>query len=116
MPLPKPKKGEEQDAYMARCMHEAYGSDAPPDRTQEQAVAMCFQALSHRNKKDGDNLRRQVEPPDPDQDNRDDWISDCVDQLMDEDDNLDENDAAERCSLMWEEASVPRSGLRHKTH
>src|SRR5215471_16745972 len=44
MPLPKPHKGEAQDAFMARCMHEAYGSGAPEDRTQEQAVAMCYSA------------------------------------------------------------------------
>jgi HK97 family phage prohead protease/HK97 family phage major capsid protein len=42
MPLPTPRKGEKQDDFMARCMHEAYGSGAPEDRTQEQAVAMCF--------------------------------------------------------------------------
>jgi HK97 family phage prohead protease len=43
MPLPKPRKGEKQDAFMARCMHEAYGANAPADRTQDQAVAMCLQ-------------------------------------------------------------------------
>ena len=42
MPLPKPRKGEAQDDFMQRCMHEAYGDNAPEDRTQEQAVAMCL--------------------------------------------------------------------------
>lgn len=41
MPLPKPRKDEEQDAFISRCMAEAYGDDAPKDRTQDQAVAMC---------------------------------------------------------------------------
>jgi hypothetical protein len=41
MPL-KPGKDESQSDFMARCMHETYGSDAPPDRTQEQAVAICY--------------------------------------------------------------------------
>ena len=44
MPLPKPKTGESQSDFIGRCMSEAYGADAPKDRTQEQAVAMCHQA------------------------------------------------------------------------
>jgi HK97 family phage prohead protease len=52
MPLPKPRKDETQDEFMARCMHEAYGPDAPSDRTQEQAVAMCAQTWRDRNKPD----------------------------------------------------------------
>src|SRR5215471_15376973 len=43
MPLPKPKKGQSQSDFMHACMSEAYGPDAPKDRTQEQAVAMCMQ-------------------------------------------------------------------------
>jgi HK97 family phage prohead protease/HK97 family phage major capsid protein len=41
MPM-KPRTGESQDDFMARCMHETYGSDAPADRTQDQAVAICM--------------------------------------------------------------------------
>jgi HK97 family phage prohead protease len=50
MPLPKPRKDEKQDDFISRCMHEAYGANAPADRTQEQAVAMCHQAWRDRNK------------------------------------------------------------------
>jgi HK97 family phage prohead protease len=50
MPLPKPRKGEEQSDYMSRCMHEAFGEGAPADRTQEQAVAMCMDAWRNRDK------------------------------------------------------------------
>jgi HK97 family phage prohead protease/HK97 family phage major capsid protein len=52
MPLPKPHKGESQDAFMGRCMHEAYGDNAPEGRTQDQAVAMCFQAWRDKDKAD----------------------------------------------------------------
>ena len=44
MPLPKVKPGQSQADYMASCMHEAFGDDAPESRTQEQAVAMCMSA------------------------------------------------------------------------
>jgi HK97 family phage prohead protease len=44
MPLPKPRKGQSQSDFMAACMHEAFGSDAPKDRTQQQAIAMCMGA------------------------------------------------------------------------
>jgi HK97 family phage prohead protease len=52
MPLPKPRKNETQDEFMARCMHEAYGANAPSDRTQEQAVAMCMTAWRDRKPSD----------------------------------------------------------------
>ena len=58
MPLPKPRKGESQSDFVGRCMHEAYGPDAPADRTQEQAVAMCHQAWRDRNKPDKGIINR----------------------------------------------------------
>jgi HK97 family phage prohead protease/HK97 family phage major capsid protein len=62
MPLPKPKAGEKQDAFMSRCMSEAYGTGAPSDRTQEQAVAMCFSAWreAHGGKKPSGKSIEQV--------------------------------------------------------
>ena len=63
MPLPKPRKGQSQDDYMKICMHEAYGSDAPPDRTQEQAVAMCLSEF--RSGKKADDPYGDVEYADP---------------------------------------------------
>jgi HK97 family phage prohead protease len=58
MPLPKPRKGESQSDFIGRCMHEAYGANAPADRTQEQAVAMCHQAWRDRNKPDKGIINR----------------------------------------------------------
>src|SRR5262245_8709 len=117
MPLPKPHKGEEQDAFMARCMHEAYGSDAPPDRTQEQAVAMCMSAWRDAHpasapapKKTALELRRQVlvpiarDAPDPDDgESHDDYIDRCVSEMTENDDGLDEADAQEACEMAWQD-------------
>ena len=38
MPIPKPKSGESENAYIGRCMRELEGDDKP----QEQKLAMCF--------------------------------------------------------------------------
>src|SRR5215831_10426107 len=85
MPLPKPHKGEAQDAFMSRCMHEAYGADAPSDRTQEQAVAMCFDAWRSKDK------RNKQEP--------DLSLEDCPDPEEDE----SENEYLDRCMAEMEE-------------
>jgi hypothetical protein len=39
MPVPTPKEGEKQDAFMERCMHEVSKN---PDRTNKQNVAICL--------------------------------------------------------------------------
>lgn len=39
MPVPKPRSGEKQDDFMARCMHEVSKN---PDRPQKQNVAICM--------------------------------------------------------------------------
>jgi HK97 family phage prohead protease len=63
MPLPKPRKGEAQDDFMQRCMDEAYGDNAPEDRTQEQAVAMCLNTWREAHgKKAGDDKDDGKEP------------------------------------------------------
>jgi HK97 family phage major capsid protein/HK97 family phage prohead protease len=108
MPLPKPKKGESQDDFVSRCMSEAYGSDAPDDRTQEQAVAMCMQAWRDRNKAmqkshktrevDLDNL------PEPEKgDEYDGFMERCMGDTSDlESDELDSLEDA--CDALWAEA------------
>lgn len=40
MPVPKPKKNEDQDAFISRCVSTLHDED--PDRPNEQIVAMCF--------------------------------------------------------------------------
>lgn len=40
MPLPKPRKGEEQNKFISRCV--SFVKRDKPSTPQEQAVAMCF--------------------------------------------------------------------------
>src|SRR5215510_13131022 len=132
MPLPKPHKGEAQDAFMARCMHEAYGSDAPEDRTQEQAVAMCFQAWRDKDKKQMADaevqriiklwckiIEKQVDIPEPeDGESKEDFMSRCVDEL----DQLEDPDAEDACEMAWEDyaegedRAAAKNGLVIKQH
>lgn len=120
MPLPTPRKGEEQDAFIGRCMSEAYGSDAPSDRTQEQAVAMCHQAWrdAHGGKKpkgEAASVTKQDDmTPDPDED-----YNDFMDRCSAEMD-------ADECQEIWDEtqnggdraakAKQPAVPVLHKTH
>ena len=119
MPLPKPHKGEEQDAFMARCMHEAYGPDAPSDRTQEQAVAMCFSQWREgpdSGKSNKQDFADDAETPEPDEDeSEDDFMDRCMDEMMDQDD-IGEDDAMEACQLAWEDARAVKDGVQRKTH
>jgi len=41
MPVPQPHKGEKEDDFMERCMHEVSSN---PDRTNDQNVAICKDA------------------------------------------------------------------------
>jgi HK97 family phage prohead protease/HK97 family phage major capsid protein len=103
MPLPRPHKDEKQDAFMARCMHEAYGSDAPSDRTQEQAVAMCFSQW--REAHGGSAPKKQNGCPEPgDGESHEEYIDRCS----------EDNDESD-CEMKWRE-SRSASGIVHKTH
>jgi HK97 family phage prohead protease/HK97 family phage major capsid protein len=110
MPLPKPHKGESQDDFMGRCMHEAYGPDAPSDRTQEQAVAMCYQAWRDKDKGDP---KKQLEPDDGE--SFEDFFDRCMDEIDDEDacqliwDNSDNAGAGEYCGMK-------QNSVLRKTH
>jgi len=140
MPLPKPRKDEKQDAFMARCMHEAYGTGAPEDRTQEQAVAMCFNAWREAHggsapksadadlgasaprvtaKQDDDQVDRDV--PDPEEgESESDFMDRCTDELADEWGMEDDPDRAENlCRMAWEDSQERASGMHRviqKTH
>lgn len=48
MPIPTPHKGEKQDDFMERCMHEASQN---PDRTNDQNVAICMDAWRNKDSK-----------------------------------------------------------------
>jgi HK97 family phage prohead protease/HK97 family phage major capsid protein len=97
MPM-KPRKGESQSDFMARCMHEVYGPDAPDDRTQEQAVAICFNywrtehgGSKMRTKQDtADDLDAAADTIDPEEgEDYDDYVDRCVDDIMESYDGLD---------------------------
>ena len=113
MPIPKPKKGEQQDAYMARCMHEASTS---PDRTNEQNVAICLETWragpdKKTAKQDGDD---DMDIPDPDDDETEnDFLDRCVDELTDNNENLNEDDALDRCQMAWDDRAAPAN--MHRT-
>lgn len=47
MPMPKPRKGESQDTFMSRCMHE---SDLPTEGNQR--LAACFTAWRRKEAED----------------------------------------------------------------
>src|SRR5262252_588822 len=129
MPLPKPHKGESQDDFMARCMHEAYGSGAPSDRTQEQAVAMCFDAWRSEHGGEAPPAKALFGPedcPDPEDDeNQDDYMDRCVEEVLQEvesevsDDQ--QEDAENACDQKWNEyvhnSFKQKPGVAHfKTH
>ena len=54
MPLPTPKPGEKQDAYVSRCISVATGHEKakPKDkrRPAKQVQAMCFERYRQRGK------------------------------------------------------------------
>ena len=132
MPLPKPHKGESKDDFISRCMHEAYGPDAPPDRTQEQAVAMCMSAwrqehggeppkkatvagiIARWHERFGADppkailqLLAKSEPgvPDPEPgEDEDDFIERCVDEVTADDDSVSDDEAESLCEMAWEES------------
>jgi HK97 family phage prohead protease/HK97 family phage major capsid protein len=118
MPLPKPRKDEEQSAFISRCMGEAYGDDAPDDRTQEQAVAMCHQAWRDKDKS-APPRTRQAEDMQPEVDEtEDEFLDRCIDEIDDED----------ACQLIWDnsdnadnentddDGERSAGGIKHKTH
>ena len=130
MPLPKPKDGEKQDAFMQRCMSEAYGSDAPSDRTQEQAVAMCFSQWreAHGGKKPSDKMmpfyiamwKRILASPayrakitildtstPASGESEESFMARCTKELTAGNSTLSERDAADACRLTWSDFSKP---------
>jgi HK97 family phage prohead protease/HK97 family phage major capsid protein len=114
MPLPKPRKGESQDDFIGRCMHEAFGDDAPADRTQEQAVAMCMQAWRDKEKQ-YDDFDDDVDVPEPDdEEGHSDFMDRCVDELANGDAMMDEDEATDACQMAWENRGA--KDVTRKTH
>jgi HK97 family phage prohead protease len=110
MPL-KPRKGETQDAFTARCMTELNQSGT--DRPQEQKVAICLQAWRDKDKQlsrdsgnGGGNGDDDEDMPDPDDyDDYDEFLPDCMDAGFDED----------TCRSTYREGKKA-TDIVHKTH
>jgi HK97 family phage major capsid protein/HK97 family phage prohead protease len=114
-----PHKGESQSDFMSRCMSETYGSDAPKDRTQEQAVAICYSywrdAHGGEKPKSADEVKRiialwkmiiakQIDAPEIEEgETREDYIERCADEIEDKIDDDSGFDAEDVCMLYWEE-------------
>src|SRR5262245_52835144 len=127
MPLPKPKAGESQSSFMSRCMSEAFGSDAPEDRTQEQATAMCLDAFRRKDKA-ADEVARviarwhakypgivdkmDIEPGE----NEDDFVERCIADSVD--DGMPMGEAGDFCQTMGHSGRPLRaaSDVQHRTH
>jgi HK97 family phage prohead protease/HK97 family phage major capsid protein len=105
MPI-KPKPGESQSDFMARCVPEMIGT-GDDKRPQEQAVAACMQIWRDKDKSLDD---AEIDPDD--YDDEDEFMSDCMDELGDED----------QCQVIWDDAkngddkSVNGTDVKHKTH
>jgi HK97 family phage prohead protease len=141
MPLPKPHKGESQSDFMARCMHEAYGSGAPSDRTQEQAVAMCFSAwreehggsppktAKQRVTLEGEDMdegnavpakvkakrQKEIDESDlatPDEDeDYEDFMDRCVTEYMIDHPDEDEDEVETACEVAWAQSQPDLEGI-----
>lgn len=104
MPI-SPHKDETQSQFMSRCVPEMIGT-GPDKRPQEQAVAACLTVWRDKDKR----LRGKAMDPedmecDPaDYDDRDEFMSDCIDECGDED----------QCATMWAERTA--KAIVHKTH
>lgn len=66
------------------------------DRTEEQAVAISMQLW-----RDSHPSRRQAPDPDDDE-SHDDFMDRCVGEMQDADQELSDNEAAERRQIAWE--------------
>ncbi|SRR5580765_597599 len=109
MPM-KPRKGESQSEFSARCVPEMMGDGK---RDQDQAVAICLDIWRNKDKeidmgkhqttiiRDDDN----GDLPDPDDyDTFDEFLDDCL-----------ESGDEDSCRIAWQQRS-PKDGVVHKTH
>jgi HK97 family phage prohead protease/HK97 family phage major capsid protein len=116
MPLPKPRKGESKDDFMNRCMHEAFGDNAPADRTQDQALAMCIGTWNDSKKSAKQNFSVD-DCPDPEEDeSEDEYMDRCISELTGGEE-ADENEGAEDvCSQKWDEYEKNSHSPEHVAH
>jgi len=102
MPI-KPGKDESQSDWMGRCVPEMMGDGK---REQDQAVAACLSIWREKDKGAAklDARVKQVDPPDDDE-AEEEFIDRCVEQIT-QDEDIDEDEAEDRCRLMWDERAM----------
>src|ERR1700741_2951276 len=119
MPIRPPGKDESQSDFMSRCVSEQL-TPKPTEAEQSQAVAICYQIWRDKHPgadpghhKPGDKSNKQNDDDgkiDPDYDDEDEFMSDCMDELGDED----------QCQLLWDNAKngddKSANDVKHKTH
>jgi HK97 family phage prohead protease/HK97 family phage major capsid protein len=111
----KPHKGESQDDFISRCMSEVYGADAPDDRTQEQAVAICMGYW--REEHGGEPLKRlrnakgerQYAPSPETGEEREEYLDRCLEEMTEDDPSLPEEDILSECRYTWDEFEEERA-------
>jgi len=140
MPIPKPKKGQSQTAFMAECMHEASKNESRPN---EQNVAICLGAWRDEHggsapKKSAEQIKAIIErckallerdpslamvvrlaaddAPEPEEGEGEiDFMERCRDELADTVD--DEEEIEEICEMAWEDyAERSAKSIVHKQH
>src|SRR5215475_230115 len=140
MPVPKPRKGQSQSDFMGVCMHEVSKNK---DRTNEQNVAICMDAWRSAHggskpksaevqriirvwckllEKYSDENLPDIPVPDPDED-REDFIDRCIDELEEADESIAEADAQYACEVQWEDqgpggydVNASTTAVVHKMH
>src|SRR5262245_5946413 len=111
MPVPTPTPRDSQSEYMGRCMHEAYGPDAPDERTQDQAIAMCMQAWRDKDKKE--LVKKQDAPsPEPDED-EDDYLERCLEEMTEDNPDMTEGEITTECQAAWDDYQGPEDKGAH---
>jgi len=54
VPIPRPRKNEPQNRFIARCIRQL--SKADPNKDRKQIIAICFQVWRNREKASIDNM------------------------------------------------------------
>lgn len=107
MPM-KPHKGESQDAFMSRCMSETYGPDAPADRTQEQAVAICMNYWREAHGGAKAVTKQDAPSVDPEEDEND-YLDRCLEEMTDDNPDMTETEIMTECQAAWDDYEENRS-------
>jgi HK97 family phage prohead protease/HK97 family phage major capsid protein len=110
MPM-TPGKDETQSEFMNRCVSDMVGPDGKK-RPQDVAVAACL--TMWRDEKGGEpppektvkpkrKFAENVDPPDPENEDRGEFIDRCVLQCLDTNPDMDEGEARVSCEEYWDD-------------